>query len=303
MEQRARPPADPEAVSGSFAAVLDEPPSPLISGNKSSKPRGLPFPGAAWVFSVALLLLVVGVHHAGVVGFSNLSWPSAAPISEFPIKDCSCGCWDTILKKGRGTEAELRSEYRTIYINTDRAIIYIGIMCVVFACSGFNMFHNLFRLYFKGKLRRGLAVVALLLVYPNIYSFWATFNYLNDRWFPMIRHQVFFGLTEWIATAAVVYYLNQKHHFDDWTTMYSCSVGIVHIVQLYGFDEDILRLHNKFFRNLGFAVGDLALILYFGRRIYRKKLFDFREKRRNVIFFLTLTFSMFFFLNVYLPNE
>lgn len=220
--------------------------------------------------ALAAVIVCALALFAGVVGLRYVTLAFDTPIDEPPNSNCTCSCWDGILKEGAPVPAD-KSYYHSIYINTDRVTVLLVVLCITYIVAAFCFFHALGRAYARGRLRPWLWAVALLAVlYPNMYNFWSIFHYLNDRWFQMMGHQVYFAVSEAAAAIVVTHHLDTKRGpLQGWSANLVFSIAVVHLVQLFGVDESLLASVTgraaQWPRNLLFAGGDLALAVYFGR--------------------------------------
>ena len=95
--------------------------------------------------------------------------------------------------------------------------------------------HALTALLERRRLNATMVAATLFTVYPNFYSFFCTYNYLNDQFYQLLPTQTFFSVTEMIM--AVCCYVQVDGDLAPpsrvrrqllWT---ACTVASVHLIQ------------------------------------------------------------------------
>ena len=130
-------------------------------------------------------------------------------------RECKCDCWDGAYR-GPNIRRDFlsldhkTSEYKFVYFNLERQTLYICFLAILYihlfmvSITGF-----IYNLIFSFKsIRFEMVFLFICSYYSNFYSFWATFNYLNDvtgsKYF---FAQIYYGMTE-LCLAYIAYQLH-----------------------------------------------------------------------------------------------
>jgi hypothetical protein len=81
--------------------------------------------------------------------------------------------------------------YKFIYINYEIDTIVILTMIFFYILLSERILTYFVKLIFGGKLNLICAIIFFCQIQPNIFGIGAMFNYLNDRYYDQIYHQVF----------------------------------------------------------------------------------------------------------------
>lgn len=130
----------------------------------------------------------------------------------------------------------------------------------------YETFKRLFDLYSSGRLRWSMLALFVSDIYPNYYSFWMYFNYINDGYYKQFYHQLFFTLTELFSTWNVFRLCSKDISLESRSALSIICVSAIHFL-LGGvdqfFEQLILWRDQPFqrFRNLGFVLPDVLHIV------------------------------------------
>jgi hypothetical protein len=142
-------------------------------------------------------LLSVAVPSIFFFGYGGSDWWRSRSADPAKCQSCECmwtACWDGKFKGNFSPHG-----FKTVWFNMDAIMVFIVLDLIVYIALAIEMVKFVIAVFLSAKPSwKALACVALLL-YPNFYSFWMVFNYLNDRNWALIDNQMFFGLTEMMA--------------------------------------------------------------------------------------------------------
>lgn len=229
------------------------------------------------ILAVAILPYIhIGIFHLKI-------WvPDKQPVDR---NQCGCPCWDTVFK---GTyEGHEHIRYKHIYFNATVQTYIVWILTVCIIVAAYEAFKYIWTTFRAKELRMTMAFLFLLDIYPNYYSWWNYFNYLNDDFYDQFFHQLFFTITELISTCIIINLCSEKNHMDKWKVMVIVCISSVHLL-IGGVDQFFVQLflgEGQIFqkmRNIGFVVPDFCHILlpileYW--RSYRKDLSNINQHR------------------------
>jgi len=262
----------------------------------SSSGRAL-MPRLRWPLALATVVLIVMLLYLGSGRFAFWDWAPTESMWVPPNPACTCDCWDAQIKAG----FDQRKYYRSLYVNTDRIAALLLLLCIFYIVSGFTLFNRLFALWGKDRLRWSVAMVLLLQVFPNLFNFNATFNYLNDRWYSLFPHQLFFNVTEWISTFVLLAYADSRLPIEAWGSAIIVAMTGTHAIQLVideGFAGVFALVHHVPLRVLSLALGDFAAAGFFAWQLYRQHA---HETRPLATAALAVT-AMLGYFNFFIPT-
>jgi len=98
---------------------------------------------------------------------------------------CQNSCWDTVFKAGYETGA---GSYKHIYFNATWQTGAMWALTLFAVLLLYEASKHLLGVWFAGRLRWRMAILALASIYPHYYGFWTLWGYLNDDFY----EQVFF---------------------------------------------------------------------------------------------------------------
>ena len=138
-------------------------------------------------------------------------------------KTCKNTCWDTMFKAGYERKY---GAYKHIYFNTTTETMEIWIMSVLTFIYLYECVKYLVNLHLKKKLRYAFALLYVISIYPNYYTFWMYFNYINDNFYSQFYHQLFFSMTEFVSSCVLIYLCKQdrRPHWIPVLTVVSIAV-------------------------------------------------------------------------------
>ncbi|KAI9139695.1 hypothetical protein BKA69DRAFT_621977 [Paraphysoderma sedebokerense] len=120
---------------------------------------------------------------------------------------CTCDCWD---RKFKGPYFNAQKQYKAVYFNFDNQTIYLVL---------WTLYHTLFLqkyierclwLMVNNRVRWIVLVCACISYYQVFYNWWASFNYINDRFFELWPTQLFFNITE-IIPSITLFHLTDSY--------------------------------------------------------------------------------------------
>jgi hypothetical protein len=140
---------------------------------------------------------------------------------------CTCfankGCFD-----GRFKGSFAPGGYKSVYFNLEPATAFILLDLLVYATLATETIKHVLALLVTdaSQLWVNAAISLALLLYPNYYSFWCFFNYVNDRSWVFLDNQLFFAVTELVAAWMCVRLLDKRLPATDRTAACSLVSGI-----------------------------------------------------------------------------
>lgn len=152
-----------------------------------------------------------------------------------------------------GTYESGVANYKHVYFNTDGNTLRMWIITVVWVLYLYEAFKRLFLLLLSKKLRWTMGILLLSSIHSHQYSWWALWNYLNDEFYSMWYHQIFFSVTELISSVLVLNYLDVRRSIKPIPMLIVWTIAVFHI-SCAGWDQFVFtviqgkgRLHQVFF--------------------------------------------------------
>jgi len=103
----------------------------------------------------------------------------------------------------------------------------ITVLGVVFL---YETFKHMTLLAFKRRLRHSMAVLVLSSLHSHYYAWWGHWNYLNDSFFSMWNHQIFFTVSELASTIAVLMNIDTKSALKPLPLVFVANVALFHVL-------------------------------------------------------------------------
>lgn len=205
-----------------------------------------------FVSSVVVLLAIV---LAAVSSISLLPDSMCKACINVDKDTCTCTCWD-----GRYKGPYSREGYRHIYWNYEWPTFFLFSMTITYIFLAQRGIETALHALIHGTGWRWAAVIgALAGLYPNIYSFFNHWNFINERYFVLTAHQTFFTLSELFVTMGFVFLLDKSKSLRDWILWMIVTVATTHIL-VSSLDQGIAHI---IFRegSIFFLPRDIALLL------------------------------------------
>lgn len=186
---------------------------------------------------------------------------------------CTCDCWDGRFKGRHGAGG-----YKSVYFNLEAATVLLCAWSFVWVNALGVAMQRILLLFRAGRLSYQALVPALLSFYPLFYGAWATWNYINDRFYTMLPSQLFFQLTE-LLPAYLIYQLLDRSNYKDLQPLgplLGLAVSCVHIS--LALKERVLwglfipGVHTVNARDVMLVAGDMSCLVFFGQLLYQFKL-------------------------------
>ena len=108
------------------------------------------------------------------------------------------------------------------------------------------------RFYFvwtTGVIRKSMALLTLLNLYPVLYGWFTMFIYINNDSYAFLIHQIFFTVSEWLVIATALVLLNEEQNVTFHKLNFMILVCLVHIL-VAGSDRVILSLLGTYHQDL-----------------------------------------------------
>ncbi|KAF6255588.1 hypothetical protein COO60DRAFT_1627488 [Scenedesmus sp. NREL 46B-D3] len=128
-------------------------------------------------------------------------------------ESCTCDCWDGRFKGRHGVGAS-HAGYKSVYFNLEAATVLLCAWTFVWVNALGVSMQRILLLFTAARLSYRALVPALLSFYPFFYGAWATWNYVNDRFYIMLPSQLFFQLSE-LVPAYLIYQLLDRSALKD----------------------------------------------------------------------------------------
>ena len=103
------------------------------------------------------------------------------------------------------------SGYKHIYFNCTLNTLIIWTFTVMAVIGLYESIRHVFTALYYGCARPRMVVLFLSSVFPHFYGWWVYFNYYNDDYFRQWWHQLFFSVTELLATMMVLHLVNKNN--------------------------------------------------------------------------------------------
>ena len=142
----------------------------------------------------------------------------------------------------------------------------IWIMSVLTFILQYECVKYLVNLHLKKELRLAFALLYVVSLYPNYYTFWMYFNYINDNFYSQFYHQLFFSVTEFVSSCVLIY-LSKRDHRPHWMAVLTVvSIAVCHAM-VSASDQFISNVilqqgtWNQWRRDLGLMSSDVLNIV------------------------------------------
>ena len=210
------------------------------------------------IFIGLAVITIVPVIHITIVN-KILYMPSFA----VDRKTCRNTCWDTMFKAGY---EQKYGGYKHVYFNTTTETMEIWIMSVLTFIYLYECVKYLVNLHLKKELRLAFALLYVVSIYPNYFTCWVYFNYINDNFYSQFYHQLFFSITEFVSSCVLIY-LCKKNHRPHWIPVFTV-VGIAVCHALVSASDQFISnvilqqgTRNQWSRDLGLMSSDVLNIV------------------------------------------
>ncbi|XP_061180326.1 uncharacterized protein LOC133188861 [Saccostrea echinata] len=211
-------------------------------------------------FLAAGIILCIPSIQIGVI--HKMLWvPNKPPVNR---SACRCNCFDTIFKGSY--EQTHKTGYKHMYFNATPQMLVIWIMVLGSILVSYETLKHLWDLYQNRKLRWRMFILFVADVYPNYFSLWAYFNYINDGYYGQFVHQLFFTLTELFSTWNIILMCSTEAEVKSWRILCIIAISSIHIF-LGGVDQFFKQLillkenPSQRFRSLVLVVPDLLHVI------------------------------------------
>lgn len=199
---------------------------------------------------------------------------------------CTCDCWDGFF---RGTYG--RGHYKILYFNYEKPIIILLAL--------FLFYTELLRQFVLNLILKKQLILVLLIpaVYSNFYGVWSIINYINDFDYDrMLKSQIFFSLTELIATYLFYQYLINKNYsqLPIWCIYLLCTISCLHIIIALG-ELDIRQMA----RNIAIVLSDFVSLGWITMMLVKNH--RLRPNMRTIYKWLFIAFCLWLFYNFVCP--
>ncbi|ODM95233.1 hypothetical protein Ocin01_11455 [Orchesella cincta] len=162
-------------------------------------------------------------------------------------QNCTCSCWDTIFK---GPYEYGVPKYKHLYFNVDRVTLRMWIITVVGVVFLYESMKHFTLLLLDKKLRWSMGILFLSSLYSHYYGWWGCLNFLNDGFYTMWYHQLFFSFTELLSSLLVFSSLDAKRGVEPHSMLVICCIAIFHIL-CSGSDQfikNVLLMRGAYFQ-------------------------------------------------------
>ena len=125
----------------------------------------------------------------------------------------------------------LRRPFRSIYFNFDERIELLLLWSGFYFIATSLALKAALNAVIAGRARWPLVLLFAVCLYPNHYGLWCTWNYLNEGFYPMLRTQLYFAVTELLIAGVIVAYVSDEtplHPAGLWAIV---SISMPHLVQ------------------------------------------------------------------------
>lgn len=139
--------------------------------------------------------------------------------------------------------------YKHLYFNATFQTLVIWITLLASIIVAYETLSRLLGLFRKKKIRWRMFILFVANLYPNYFSLWSFFNYINDEFYGYFMHQIFFTTTELFSTWNIVRMCSAEVDVAAWRIKTIVAIGCMHII-IGGVDQ--------FFEQLILWQGDLS---------------------------------------------
>ena len=122
------------------------------------------------------------------------------------------------------------AKYKHVYFNCTWNVLKMWTVTVIGIILLYECFKSIFMLLLIGKLRTSMVVLFLSSLHSHYYAWWGHWNYWNDDFYELWHHQVFFTVSEMVATALVIYYLDRRKPLEPLPLLIIANISLFHIL-------------------------------------------------------------------------
>ncbi|ODM95496.1 hypothetical protein Ocin01_11194 [Orchesella cincta] len=173
-------------------------------------------------------------------------------------------------------------KFKHVYFNVDLITLKMWIITVIGVVSLYESMKHFILLLLNKRLRWSMAALFLSSLHSHYYGWWMYWNFLNDDFYHLWYHQVFFTITELISSVLVLRFLDVKREVEPHSMLISRDLAFMTTDVIHA----CLSLHE--IRGQATRKGG--------------SLFSVLSQRRCLYAVLAIFFSMFFLLFL-LPNN
>jgi hypothetical protein len=139
---------------------------------------------------------------------------------------CTCDCFDGVFKAEHNHQG-----YKSIYFNMDECTGFLILFSLSMILYFGFIIKRLLLSFIQRKQNSIIALCMLASIYPIFYSFWAIFNYVNDRLYYLLKNQIVFFITELIISFVNLQSLTNDSIAKPQLIWCSIAFSNMHIVQ------------------------------------------------------------------------
>jgi hypothetical protein len=270
----------------------------------SGNSQGNPF--LVWFFATVICFMLYLI--VGLVNYWEGEIYSKADEWTVSQETCTCDCWDRRIKgKSMPFPKWNRMQYKSLYINCDKEMIWILFVTVFYCCCGLKFFEKLISalLYRRSDVRWELVAILGPFLYSNVYCWWVTITYINDRWYHMWNHQLYFTVTEWVIALCIYAIIDKKNEPPQNVVLWTLFIlPLTHATQFL-LDKQIF-VTSGILRDFVLLAPDVILFVYSCK--YMRLLERLRnpakaqETRRELALAMIAVFIQLLFLTFVIPS-
>jgi len=179
-------------------------------------------------------------------------------------KSCACPCFDTVF---RGAFEDPPSGYKHVYFNATKSSFCIYLMLVINVIVWYKAVEHVYQVWRQGQLRRSMCLLLVVNIYPNYYSWWSFFIYLNESMYQYFVHHLFFYLTELMVTALSLHLVSKQVPIEFGVVNGLVSISVIHVL-VGGLDQFVDNVllggtphTSQVYRDVALLLPDLAHIV------------------------------------------
>lgn len=190
---------------------------------------------------------------------------------------CTCDCWDGKFKGCYGrTISKNRPEFRHIYFNMTKTSYQLILLAAAYIVAFSSFVKEAFSLLFTKRqyIRWPMLIATIATMHPNVYGFWAFFNYVNDGWGHLFYTQLFFTVTELVNTI-VLFMLSDESAAPSSSQslmllFIPLTISTTHVsISVHNYFENLSKgLLANIVRDIGLLGTDFVVIVACAWRIY-----------------------------------
>jgi hypothetical protein len=194
----------------------------------------------------------------------GMGWPA------YTVDDgkCTCSCFDSAYK-GR-LHAVFPPVYKHVYFNMrfETACLLALIFGSLLGLT--TIIQKIVCCVADGTCDKSVIALVALSIYPNFYGLWCVFNYVNDRFYPMLWSQVFFSASEVYVTSVLYRLLAKGSTIPSQHVHWALAVASVHILLaayenvlwgVFQYDKGLRNLRDTFLMS-----SDVLTVIYLLQR-------------------------------------